>query len=117
MLLLEKLTLEVLAADETRVAIDLGQRDRAELLEVKVENSSVDGVQVRTETGSVVWLAGRRLLRLLGLVIRLIAALIVFGEFTFGAVCGHFKPPMDFNYPQTTDTNDAKTSDETSVDI
>lgn len=43
--------LKVLAADEARVHVDAGERHRAQLLEVKVENGAVDGVQVGTEFG------------------------------------------------------------------
>ncbi|KUI52661.1 hypothetical protein VP1G_10498 [Cytospora mali] len=40
-------TLEVLAAHEARVDVDVGERDGAQLLEVEVENVAVDRVQVQ----------------------------------------------------------------------
>lgn len=44
-------TLEVFAANEAGVHIDACQRDGAQFLKVKVEQMSIDGVQIGAETG------------------------------------------------------------------
>ena len=40
-------TLKILPTDETGVDVIVGERHRAEFFEVKVEDGSVDGVQIR----------------------------------------------------------------------
>lgn len=40
-------SLEVLAANQTSIHVDPGERNRAQLLEIKVENTSVDCVEIR----------------------------------------------------------------------
>lgn len=47
-------TLKIFPAHETGIDIIVGERDRAEFLKVKVEDGSIDGVQIRAAPAQLV---------------------------------------------------------------